>query len=100
MICPSCDEERKKSDFYGKEKCYKCIYQDKLGKVESKRTDKVCKICGEHCEEGRWSYCSDKCARDGKRTHDANYWTTKLKNSPICPTANNFTFRRQENSEE
>lgn len=72
MICPKCLTERKESEFYGKEECYKCVYNSK---IISKGKSTHCKICGKVLPHGRRINCSEECARKSQDTQMRSYWT-------------------------
>lgn len=74
MICPNCKKEKEPKDFLKKEICYKCEYKRKKKEIKDK---KICKICGTSLPDGRWKYCSDTCAKKGKRSK--RHWTCKVK---------------------
>ena len=76
MICLGCNEERKPSDFLGKEKCYKCIYKEKYNIVEKKKFK--CVICEKILPLGRRKFCSDDCANESMKRHTRNYWTRNI----------------------
>jgi hypothetical protein len=79
MICPSCNEERKQSDFLGKDRCYKCIYKEKTCVVKQKKAvDTRCIICGVLLELPKRKYCSDECIDESLRRHNKSYWTRKI----------------------
>lgn len=59
MICPKCQKDVESKDFYGKDKCYKCITLERLKTV--KAVKRVCKLCKNDLPTNRWRYCSDKC---------------------------------------
>jgi len=93
MICPTCDEERKESDFLKSVECYKCVYQKKLKNIGHVESGKICKICGNDCGIKRWTYCSEECAHEGKSIQNRNYWTVKMKNS--CSYISTETFNNK-----
>ena len=75
-ICPSCDEERKDSDFLKDNECYKCVFARKV-KREG-RMGGPCRICGAPCGEHRWVYCSKECSTVGEMKQKKEYWTAKV----------------------
>ena len=75
MKCPKCKEVRDKKDFFGKKKCYKCIYKEKILLLSRFRK---CKMCGKQLQKDKWAYCGNKCSVAGKIKHRLEYWTNQL----------------------
>lgn len=75
MICPECKEDRNERDFYGKELCYKCIYQYK---IKNRIHDKKCRECGKKVPEPRWIYCSTECGVLGNDKLKKQNWVKRL----------------------
>jgi len=79
MKCPSCNVDRKSEDFYGKDRCYKCIYDEKVLNIPPKPYEcKKCRICDEQLMTSRPIYCSDECLIQGRANLRSNYWHKKL----------------------
>jgi hypothetical protein len=79
MICPECSVERKINDFFGKERCYKCIYKEKTKNVKVVKKEKfLCYICDDVLPFGRRKYCSERCVKKANDIHNKTYWTRTL----------------------
>ena len=64
MFCTGCEEERAQKDFMlDHDKCYRCIYREKLKQCGGAR--RRCKICKIIIVGYRAAYCSNKCAKVG-----------------------------------
>jgi endogenous inhibitor of DNA gyrase (YacG/DUF329 family) len=74
MICPNCKKDVKWEDFYGKDVCYKCMYERKI-----KNKKRTCVICREDLPKNRWVYCSKKCGEIGALTKRDAYLKTCTK---------------------
>jgi len=86
MRCPGCDLEVPEGDFYGKEKCYKCVLKQKtLPIIQKKKADvhQKCKVCKRRLPKNRWAYCSDECSWVSVDSYQKNYWSRKVKNPQI-----------------
>lgn len=59
MICVSCKIDKDSKDYYKNEKCYKCVY---IEKIKAKKKNRLCKICNKKITDNRWAYCSDNCS--------------------------------------
>jgi hypothetical protein len=72
MLCPSCQKDCPKEDFYiNQSDCYKCVYKKKTEK--EKKVKKRCAICDSAIRmKFKLVYCSDECAAIGygKKRHD------------------------------
>lgn len=62
MRCSGCGNNYDESDFFGKEKCYKCIYNEKVSIKDKKEKCNYCKICKKKVPKGRWIFCSEECS--------------------------------------
>lgn len=78
MICPECLVDHKESDFFGKERCYKCIYKEKTKGISTKSKIVNCKVCGKPVPPERRKICSEKCAGHEMDVHNKSYWTRKI----------------------
>lgn len=74
MICPQCNIDRKVEDFLGKQRCYKCIYQEKI----KTRFPKKCPLCSKDVLDKGCKYCSDECAYEANLIKKREYWTKKV----------------------
>jgi hypothetical protein len=77
MLCPKCLTERPPQDFLGKEKCYRCVYSEKICKNPPLK--RSCRICEAELPKSRWIYCSLKCSVKGDALHTKNYWVRNIK---------------------
>ena len=78
MICSGCNEDRKEADFFGKLKCYKCIFKEKTQVKPKVKQKGVCKICGGELPFGRRKFCGEKCIEEGQKLHNQNYWIRNI----------------------
>lgn len=79
MECPGCSQDRKQADFFGKLRCYKCIYEEKLKVNLKKNMVKKCGICDKLLTQSQKRYCSLDCVYESQRLHNENYWTRHIK---------------------
>lgn len=79
MQCPTCKEDRKETDFYKKENCYKCVYREKKINLPKR----YCKMCKAPLDKRRWAYCGDICAQSGAALLKANDWTKRMRGEKI-----------------
>jgi hypothetical protein len=77
MLCSGCGKDRPEKDFFGKETCYRCKYQEKLNQIDPKKIKK-CRQCFAPLRSNRWIYCSQACAHLGERKLKREYWTNQL----------------------
>lgn len=77
MICPSCTVERDEKDFFKKDRCYKCIYAEKIKGCIFKK----CEVCGNKCPSDRIKYCSDACLKVITKKKKKEYWTKKMRSA-------------------
>lgn len=75
--CEDCLEEKEDKDFYLSNTCYRCQYKKKT-KQKKNVLNKVCKHCKGILKGLRWTYCSEKCADEGKRTQNKKYWIKNI----------------------
>jgi hypothetical protein len=73
--CPTCRISHPKKDFYGKELCYKCIYNQK---VKVKKKENMCVVCGKNKPQGRSKYCSKECSLQVDIVRQKSMWYRKL----------------------
>lgn len=73
MICPECKVDRKQEDFFGKDRCYKCIYAQKTNTTPKKSY--VCLMCGKDRPSHRDKYCDEECAYQAGKIKKDNHWS-------------------------
>lgn len=78
MICPECLVDHKEADFFGKDRCYKCIYKEKTKNSPQRPKIVFCKVCGKEVPPGRRKICSEKCAGYEMDIHNKTFWTRKI----------------------
>ncbi len=71
--CPKCDRSHPEEDFFGKDICFKCVWNEK--KREKVRR---CEICLSIIPSSRWTYCSKECAIKGHIIQRPLHWTKKI----------------------
>lgn len=87
-VCKKCNSEKNPSDFIlGNEKCYKCVYSEKLKLIKKSRFLN-CLECGSRLHKSRWKYCSKKCSDKKSGEKRKEHWTRKV-NVP----KNTFSFK-------
>jgi hypothetical protein len=80
VICLTCCADKNVKDFLmGKKECYKCVYERKINKENSKPKINKCRVCTKNCSEHRWVYCSKKCAEIGELKQNREYWFNVIK---------------------
>lgn len=81
MICDGCKVERMEGDFLpGHDKCFRCVYKEKMLIVKQIRK---CKICTKPVPKTHTKFCSDECAKVQHASDKKNYWQRKI----IAPLA-------------
>lgn len=88
MKCKICKINRKQSDYYNSDNCYKCEYKRKSTQVIKQ---KRCKICAKAISSNRWAYCSSECLREGK--NQWVNWTRNIK-SEKCSWGDDFSNQK------
>lgn len=67
MKCPKCGNEYEIFDFFGRDKCYRCIYLEKVSNLKKTKKIPKCKICEKTIPHNRWTFCSDECLSKDRR---------------------------------
>lgn len=76
-ICTVCKLSKNSTDFlFNKFECYKCVYKEKLKKIDGKLLVKKCKLCKEKVPKTRSIYCSSECCDKAKKKR--KHWSFQL----------------------
>jgi hypothetical protein len=89
--CVNCFKMTEEKDFLlGSDKCYRCVYEIKKKNQVIDKKNKKCKICKKEIliseyykKKPRSSFCSEECAKIGHNDVVNNYWTRRLRATPI-----------------
>ena len=81
MLCPVCQIEKLDKDFLNDSPiCYKCVYQLKITKKDSKKKEeRLCRECEKPVSYPRRVFCSIECAELDKAKNNNSHWTHNMK---------------------
>lgn len=80
MKCKKCQQSKPKKDFIRSDKCYRCVYAEKLKlSIKVATRNRQCKICEQKLPQNRWAYCGEECAAIGDMKRHKNHWSRNLK---------------------